>query len=156
MSIMLSKKQLSNIGSFIREYLNTPTKVGMFLSMILWGFSIRLLLIFLPIEKTVRYVIPDSRQTSFSTLDILTYLNWLKKLRVIKQRGECLAQSLVYYRFLYITGEKPEIVIGFKDVIGHAWVEIFGEVISEAPDKIKDFTPVLILHTGNTEFVSIH
>ena len=92
------------------------------------------------------------RDLNISYDEITRYLYWIQKLKLIKSRGDCLALSLLYYRFLSMAGEEPTLFIGFKNEEGHAWVEILGEVVSESPGASRNITPTLVLHAGKSEF----
>ncbi|MBN2045302.1 MAG: lasso peptide biosynthesis B2 protein [Anaerolineales bacterium] len=109
-------------------------------------------LTFLSVKTILPGALRSKKRIAIPTEHLLRYLYWLKKLKVIPQRGDCLAQSLLYYRFLTIAGEKPSLVIGFKGQEGHAWVELQGEVISETPQASTGFTPTLALLPGAREF----
>jgi hypothetical protein len=52
-------------------------------------------------------------------------------------RGDCLHGSLALYRVLSAAGSSPRLVVGFRKdapaVTGHAWVEVDGVAVLEAP-----------------------
>lgn len=152
---MRSKISWSKVPSLIRQYLNNPAKAGLFFSMILWSLAIRILLIFLPVEKLLRWVLPKERQLTMPKDEILRYLYWLKKLRIINKGGDCLALALLYHRYLMLAGEEPVLYIGFHDSTGHAWVEILGQVVSEPPDDSQKYVPTLLLPAGNKKFIPV-
>ena len=142
----------NSILTQIRSHLNSPFKILVFSSMILWAVGIRVFLILLPVEKLVTLVYPKRLQVNTKKDDVLRYVHWLKRLRIIRVEGDCLALSLLSFRYLLAAGEMPELYIGIKDNSGHAWVEVSGHIISESDTVSKNFSPVLVLRAGSSNF----
>ena len=148
-------KKLTRYGDLVKRHLNTPSKIGVFISMIFWNFSIQLLLVFFPVKRVTKWIMQPKRGLKFDAEDITRYLSWLIRLKFIQTHGDCLALSLLYCRYFSIIGAKPTLFIGFKDDEGHAWVEVSGEVISESPEISHNFTPVLMLPAGQSELIRV-
>lgn len=59
------------------------------------------------------------------------------------ERGDCLHGSLALYRVLSRAGANPTLVVGFRrdtaKLAGHAWIEIEGESVIEAPPRLSGF-----------------
>ena len=151
---MKLKIKLLKYLALTRNHLNSPTKVYIFFSMIIWSGFIRFLLIFFPVGKITKFVALPKNRLNFDFDELLLFFNWLKRLKIIKTTGDCLPSSLVHYRFLLLTGEEPTLIIGFNNSQGHAWVEISGEIISEPVNKSTNFKPLLYLLAGDTGFSS--
>jgi len=154
---MRLKGKYAKYWSLIKKHLNTPIKIFVFISMFLWGSIIQLLLLFFPIRIVTKWVTRFiwMRKSYVPHDDIARYISWLKQLRLINSHGDCIALSLLYYRFLSMRGEKPTLFIGFNDNEGHAWVEVLGEVVSEASDVSRKFTPTLELPAGQSKFIPV-
>jgi hypothetical protein len=62
--------------------------------------------------------------------------------------GNCLARSLVMYRYLSAASLGPELVVGVRTdgggVLGHAWVVVDGLPIAETAASLADFTPLIV------------
>lgn len=147
---MGSKVKFTKYWCLAKEYLNTPRKVSVFISMIMWSGFLQLVLLFYPVEKVTRWATQKYWKLTISTNDIIRYLYWLQRLKLVTNNGDCLVISMLHYRFLSMIEENPILFIGFHDDKGHAWVELSGEVISEPTDKSKDFKPVLCLLAGES------
>jgi hypothetical protein len=70
----------------------------------------------------------------------------------IVMSGNCLERSLVLYRFLAEVGAEPQLVMGVNaaggTVGGHAWIELDGEPLEEAP--ASRFAPVVAFGANGT------
>jgi hypothetical protein len=60
----------------------------------------------------------------------------------------CLARSLVIYRFLSKTSVEPQLVIAFQKgaapVLGHAWVTVNAIPIHDSPQALDEFEPLVV------------
>lgn len=149
-----SKILSSKYCKLIRTHLNTPTKMRGFFSMVVWNFLIRFLLLIFPVQKLLRWITPPISIKGISSQDTLHYFYWLKKLKLIFRRGDCLPAALLLFRFLHIAGGDPRLIIGFKQNIGHSWVELSGVVVSEPAYISSNFIPVLVYQAGSSEFIA--
>jgi len=142
------KKSLSRYQGLIKTYLNTPEKLGVFLSMAVWAVIIRTLLHLFKTNRVIPLIMRAKRKASLPPGHITRYLYWLERLKFLHSQGDCLPKSLLCYRFLSLAGASPTLVIGFQNQTGHAWVELDGEVISEPPAISAGFIPALTLRPG--------
>lgn len=152
---MRLKIKFSKYLKLARNHLNTPRKFIFFLKTIIWSGYIRLLFLYFPVGKITKFVALPKNRLNFDSGELLLYLNWLKRLKFLKTRGDCLPSSLVYYRFLLIVGEEPTLFIGFNENQGHAWVELSGKVISETLNRPSYFKPMFCLRSGESKFSSV-
>lgn len=69
-------------------------------------------------------------------------------------KATCLPQSLVLWHLLRLNEEQPELQVGFNkndtDVIAHAWVEVAGKVINDAPSVRSQYLPVDLQNSLST------
>ena len=65
----------------------------------------------------------------------------------VARADNCLERSLLTYRFLLQAGIRPELVCGVdrseEGVVGHAWVTVDGRPVSDAPDAVARFAPLV-------------
>lgn len=66
--------------------------------------------------------------------------------------GNCLARSLVVYRYLSGASFLPELVVGVRrdggGVVGHAWVVVDGRPVAETAASLAAFTPLIVFGHG--------
>jgi hypothetical protein len=66
--------------------------------------------------------------------------------------GNCLARSLVVYRYLSAASLRPELVVGVRrdgeGVLGHAWVVVAGRPVAEPEAALTEFTPLIVFGEG--------
>jgi hypothetical protein len=67
-------------------------------------------------------------------------------------RARCLHQSLVLHDWLIAEGLPAELRIGVRTAdrafLAHAWVELGGEVVSDLPSGVSEFTPLARVAAG--------
>lgn len=67
-------------------------------------------------------------------------------------RGDCLQASLALYGLLAAAGADPRLIVGFRrtagSVRGHAWVEVDGHAVAEAPPDREGFAGAAVFGAG--------
>jgi len=69
--------------------------------------------------------------------------------------GNCLARSLVLYRYLSRAHAGPRLVVGMAkpdELLGHVWVMVDGRALLETPETLGSYTEVVSFgHRGARE-----
>jgi hypothetical protein len=64
----------------------------------------------------------------------------------------CLARSMVTYRYLSKTSVEPQLVIAFRKgaapVLGHAWVTVDAMPIHDSPQMLDEFEPLVVFSSA--------
>ena len=73
--------------------------------------------------------------------------DFLAARRIIPVEPNCLSDSLTLARYLARRSEFPSIVFGVKiDPFGaHCWLQTGSEILNDAGDRVREFTPVLVV-----------
>ncbi|MCI0709904.1 MAG: lasso peptide biosynthesis B2 protein [Chloroflexi bacterium] len=128
-----------------------PHRIVLVMAVMGWHGLLSLLRPFIKLERLVSIAVPQKLQPPHLRLDdVMVMLHWLNALGA--KRGDCLVKALVGYRFLYLAGETPVMVIGMKPPgQGHAWLENNGRLILQHPSRIDGFIPILKLDQHRLE-----
>jgi len=67
--------------------------------------------------------------------------------RVLKSHDRCLQTSVAQSLFLWTLGHSPNLVLGVKMTpwAAHAWVQNGPNVLNDDPDRVRSFTPILVV-----------
>jgi hypothetical protein len=83
---------------------------------------------------------------------ILAFARWAGRVVRPREQGSCLERSLVSYRYLALASADPHLMIGFSrgetGVLGHAWVVVDGQPVTDAPGTVEAFQVVLSFDPG--------
>ena len=78
---------------------------------------------------------------------VVTFARWGARLVRWRAGGNCLERGLIAYRYLGVAGASPTLVVGVgkneTGVIGHAWVLVDGQPVSEPLSTLALYTPML-------------
>jgi hypothetical protein len=78
---------------------------------------------------------------------VVTFARWAARLVRWRAGGNCLERGLITYRYLGLAGANPTLVVGVgkneTGAIGHAWVLVDGEPVSEDLPALALYTPML-------------
>jgi hypothetical protein len=135
-----------------REF-RTVSDVTLFVRMVGWSVALRGLKHVMPLPALVRLVHrrPVARRELPRDADerITTFARWACAAARLSREGNCLERGLVTYRYLSGFDRAPSLVVGAcfdqpDEVLrGHAWVQLGGRVVGEAPSAVERFTPVM-------------
>jgi len=116
------------------------------LSLRLWGFQ--------RVVERVAPVSPVAAGLNLASIDVEQvnrYVRWIKsaaRRHVVNAR--CLHESLTLHRWLRRDGLPSELQIGVRledgELKAHAWVELFDQVVNDAPSHVAEFRPLSHLH----------
>ena len=72
---------------------------------------------------------------------------FLKTSRIFKTHNLCLAHSIAMYRFLASRHYFPNLVLGVKMTpwAAHAWVQDEDMVLNDTVDRVRPYTPILVI-----------
>jgi hypothetical protein len=77
---------------------------------------------------------------------IVTFARWGARLVRWRAGGNCLERGLIAYRYLGLAGAHPTLVVGVgkseTGVIGHAWVLVDGQPVTESLATLVLYTPM--------------
>jgi hypothetical protein len=111
-----------------------------------WVGFVRIAKYAMPLGTLVRIVSPTPRpglRDRHRERRIALFAGWAGRLIRPGTRGNCLERSLVSYRYLLRAHADPRLVIGFRrgeeGVLGHAWVLVDGQALSDSPGTIAEY-----------------
>lgn len=128
----------------------TAAEVRMLGSMLGWRLALPGLKRVLPLPRLVRLVGAvehrDGGAPGTTVSAVVTAVRRLYRPR-IPGADNCLERSLLAYRYLLRAGASPELVCGVdrtaQGVVGHAWVMVDGSPVTDRPEAVERFTPVV-------------
>ena len=132
--------KLLKVPKAIWKNVRSFNQLILLIEMLLWSLLIKFLKPILSLKKLFNLVIPRKTRKNESAETVLLYMKWFDYFHIFQSDGDCLIQAMILYRYLFITGEKPKMLIGFKGKKGHAWVEISGNTISPVSGCSDDNT----------------
>jgi hypothetical protein len=114
-----------------------------------WACVLPVLKRLLPIPSLAALMQHPSRRASRDVRleeQIVTFARWGARLVRWRAGGNCLERGLVTYRYLGLAGASPTLVVGIGKnqtaVIGHAWVLVDGQPVSDSLQTLASYTPV--------------
>ena len=136
-----------------REF-RTVSDVTLFARMAGWSIALRVLKRVLPLPALVSLVRGEPTEfgpgrSEVAEERITTLARWACAATRLSREGNCLERGLITYR--YLSGLNPglSLVVGARPEgseagpRGHAWVQLGGRVVGEAPSAVVPFTRVL-------------
>ena len=124
--------------------------------MLPWAVLLPVLKRLLPLPRLVRlmWAEPTESRPPPERDDVLALANTLTRLLPLPSSGNCLARSLLAYRYLARGGFDPTLAVGISlpengTPAGHAWIELAGAPMRE-PGGVAHFTRVVAFASGGS------
>jgi len=120
-----------------------------------WAAFVRVAKYAVPLRALVRIASPVPRlgiRDLNQERRIALFSDWASRLVRPRTRGNCLERSLVSYRYLLRAHADPRLVIGFRHgehgVLGHAWVLVDGQPLSDSPAVVAEYEVAMSFDSG--------
>jgi hypothetical protein len=120
-----------------------------------WAVFVRVAKYAVPLRTLVQIVSPAAQPGSRDRereRRIGLFADWASRVVRPTTRGNCLERSLAAYRYLVRAHADPRLVIGFRrgedGVLGHAWVLVDGQPISDSPATVAEYQVALCFDAG--------
>jgi hypothetical protein len=127
----------------------TAAELRLMGSMLGWRIVLPALKRLLPLPRLVRLMAREGRgggPRAARVGPITTAARRLFRPR-IPGADNCLERSLLVYRYLLREGARPELVCGVErtgeGIAGHAWVLLDGRPVSDSPEAVARFAPIV-------------
>jgi hypothetical protein len=130
----------------IRRVIATPADVWLGLRMIGWALVLPVLARLVPLPSLVRWLwrgrTPRRRAQDVGRVALLARTIYGRKRPL---RDNCLARSLLTYRFLSESNADVRLVVAVRPgVEGHVWVTLHGQPVFEDAASLARFQPILV------------
>jgi len=120
-----------------------------------WAAFVRVAKYAMPLRTLVRIVSPPARpgpRDRERERRIALFADWASRVVRPTTRGNCLERSLAAYRYLVHAHADPRLVIGFRrgqdGVLGHAWVLVDGQPLSDSPATVAEYQVAMSFGAG--------
>jgi hypothetical protein len=125
-----------------------------------WAAFVRLAKYAIPLRILVQIVSPAPRggpRDPRRERQIALFADWASRIVRPRASGNCLERSLASYRYLVRAHADPRLVIGFRrdegGVLGHAWVLVDGQPLSDSPATIAEYQVAMSFDAGGRALV---
>jgi hypothetical protein len=118
-------------------------------SMLGWRIALPALKRLLPLPRLVRLMARDGGPDGTEPERVSAITTAARRLFRPRIPGadNCLERSLLIYRYLLRDGARPELVCGVErtgdGIEGHAWVQLDGRPVSDSPEAVERFAPIV-------------
>jgi transglutaminase superfamily protein len=120
-----------------------------------WVALVRVAKYAVPLQALVKIVSPVPRSGSRNAnreQRIALFADWASRVVRPRSDGNCLERSLVAYRYMIRAHANPRLVIGFRrgdsGMLGHAWVLVDGEPLSDSPASVAEYHVAMSFEPG--------
>jgi hypothetical protein len=120
-----------------------------------WAAFVRVAKYAMPLRTLVRIVSPPAQpgpRDRERERRIALFADWASRVVRPTTRGNCLERSLAAYRYLVHAHADPRLVIGFRrgedGVLGHAWVLVDGQPLSDSPATVAEYQVAMSFEAG--------
>lgn len=127
----------------------TAGEVRLMGSMLGWRIALPALKRLLPLPRLVRLMARGGRRDGPGATRVEPITAAARRLFRPRIPGadNCLERSLLVYRYLLRDGARPELVCGVErngdGIAGHAWVQLDGRPVSDSPEAVGRFAPIV-------------
>ena len=142
------------LGRALRSSISSPRDLVTLASMAVWAFALPILKRVLPLPTLARlaWTRPRLRERDLERERQAAGLaHRLYRSRLIGD-DNCLERSLVAYRFLARLNADPHLGAavrnGEEGFVGHVWVAVDGEPLTESPADLAEYTPIVVFGDG--------
>ena len=135
-----------------------PADVRLALRMLGWALVLPVLTRLVPLPALARWLWRGARRRSAGDVERVAALARTIYGRKRPLRDNCLARSLLTYRFLSESNADVRLVVAVRPgVEGHVWVTLDGRPVLEDAAALAQFQPILIVgKEGRTERIEEH